>query len=352
LQIFYRDSVGLEISNYFINAIKLRKTGKKIRIISKTSVQIPYDIDIFVEPEKAVDFLKKVKQEIHFDIEDILVTNLGPERVLFRKLSLPKMNKKQTISAARFQINRELMIPLEDIVIDVFEIEQKNNMVDYGAFIARRMYIKTLVDMLTNSGFDEPDVIDVDYLKHIYLIDKKNLAGYNFLVVESLSGIVVMMTINGKLSLVETSSISLDDIVNMLIDNYGVTTDEALSIIKNGSEIGAFGKQINELLDFHYRDTVYEVEKLIRSMINSNEIPQDIRFKVFLLSVNERLSAEFVKYAREIGLMGNAPISTFPFKKNVPTKGIPLGALGLAYRGVMEIGKGEFASEKIAEVKT
>lgn len=352
MQIFYRDSIGLEISDYFINAVKLRKRGKKIRVIGRTSVQIPSDIDIFDDKSEAVNLLEKVKQKIHFDVEDILAVNLNPERVLFRRLSLPIMNKRQTINAARFQINRELMIPLEDIVIDVFEIERKNNMVDYGAFIARQMYIRALIDMLMKSGFGEPDVVDVDYLKYLYLIDEKNLSGYNFLVIESFAGIVVMMIINGKLSIVETSSMALDDIVNALVDNHGVTIDEALSIIKNGSEIGAFGKQINESLEIHYRDTIYEVEKLIRSIINSNEVPQNVKFQLFLLSINERLSTEFVKYAREIGLMGNSPVSTFPFKKNVPTQGIPLGALGLAYRGVMEIGKGEFVPKKIAEAKT
>ena len=351
LQLFYRDSIGLEISSYFLNVVKLRKVGKKVRILGKGSIQVPYDVSMNNEPEKIVDSLKELKREIRFDIEDLLVVNLSSDNVLFRRISLPKMSKGQTINAARFQINRELMIPVEEIVIDIFEIERKNNMIDYGVFIARNSYINSLIDMLKNAGFGEPDVVDVDYLKYLHLVDDKKLTGYNFLVTESLTGIVVMMVVNGKLTLVEASSISLDDVMNMLVDNYGVSNDEALSIIKNGAEIGAFGKQVNELLEFHYRDTVYEIEKLIRSMINSNEIPQNIKFKIYLLSVNERLTAEFVKYAREIGLIEGSTISNFPFKRNIPATGVPLGALGLAYRGVMEIGKGELVSEKIPKVK-
>jgi hypothetical protein len=243
------------------------------------------------------------------------------------------------------------MIPVEEIVIDTYEIETKNSMVDYGVFIARNTYINSLVNTLKKAGFDEPDVIDVDYLKYLHLAEVEELTGYNFLVIESLSGLFVMLVINGKLSLIESSSISLDDVMNILIDNYGVTNDEALSILRNGSEIGAFGKQISEFLEFHYRETVYETEKLLRSIMGSNEIPKNVKIKIFLLSLNERLTNEFVKYAREIGLVDGSSISAFPFRKNVPVTGVPLGALGLAYRGVMEIGKGEFVSEEKAKVK-
>ncbi|MDI3472774.1 MAG: hypothetical protein PWQ48_1055 [Thermotogaceae bacterium] len=351
MQIFYRNSVGLEFSDHFLNAVKLKKRGKKVKLIAKASVQLPYELDPQVESESVVEALKRLNQEIKFDVEDLLVVNLKADNVLFRKISLPRMNKAQIINAARFQINRELMIPVEEIVIDTYEIETKNSMVDYGVFIARNTYINSLVNTLKKAGFDEPDVIDVDYLKYLHLAEVEELTGYNFLVIESLSGLFVMLVINGKLSLIESSSISLDDVMNILIDNYGVTNDEALSILRNGSEIGAFGKQISEFLEFHYRETVYETEKLLRSIMGSNEIPQNVKIKIFLLSLNERLTNEFVKYAREIGLVDGSSISAFPFRKNVPVTGVPLGALGLAYRGVMEIGKGEFVSEEKAKVK-
>lgn len=351
LQIFYRNSVGLEFSDYFLNAVKLRKNGKRVKLIAKASVQLPYNLNPQTESEFIVEALKKLYQEINFDIEDVLVVNVKADNILFRKISLPKMKKAQTINAAKFQINRELMIPVEEIVIDTYEIETKNNMIDYGVFIARKTHVDSLVHTLKEAGFEEPDVIDVDYLKYLYLVDTEKLTGYNFIVVESLEGVFVMLVVNGRLLLIETSSMTLDDIVNTLSNKYGITVDEALSILKNGSEIGAFGKQVAELLEFHYRETVYEIEKLLRSVMVSNEIPQNVKVKVFLLSLNERLTNEFVKYANEIGLIDGSSILTFPFRKNVPVSSVPLGALGLAYRGVMEIGKGEFVSKEKAKVK-
>jgi len=348
LQVFYRDSLGIEITSFYVSHVKLRKKGKRLKILNSGIKFAKYTADEGERHEQILQFLKEIKKEAKYDIEDILVVNFPMDELLFWRMTLPKMNEEQMKNAAKIQINKELNVPIEDIILDFVDIGVSGVMKDLGIFITKVQTVNRIVSMLRSAGFDEPDVVDVDFLKYLHLCDKNRFSTLDFVAIESFEGTTIAIIQEGKIAWMEVSPISLMELAYMLSDNYGVSVENALKILAEGSEIGSFGKDVSEILDAHYRNTGLEIEKLIRSFASSRKM--DIgKATLYLFSVNLRMSNEFAKYIENTGILGGIPVRVLPLRNDVPVFSAPIGALGLAYRGVMEVGEGIFISKEKAK---
>ncbi|GEM_PF-1449658 len=312
--------VGLNIGRYKIDGVKLRKSGKKIEVVSKVS--IPYkkrafDGETLENENEVIITLGNVGTVLKIDIEDVISTALFPDRILFRQIEIPNMPMQQVLNAAKFQIVKELSISPEEITVevDVNTSMNSSNLV-ISAFVVRNEDISKFNSLFFKSGLPFPDILDAGYFKFNYLLENRLSKGLTFVVFEDISSTFVEFFKDGRL-------VGVDSIL-------GGT--ESITDSTNSDGIKS-----------HYRELSDSLQKLSKMMLSRFSMLNEKVDSVICVSELEEYSDLWCNILAELQIADKA----FSYSEVVDLKiDVPLNAYSLAMRGVMGDSKAKFLSKK------
>ncbi len=310
--------VGLDIGRYRIDGVKLKKKGKKVKLISSAS--IPYTGKVFdgenlSNESEILHALGMIKSSLKIGIEDLIVSALFPDRILFRKIEIPRMPLQQISNAAKFQIVKELSISAEEITVEV-DVRQKDlNLFNVSAFVVRNDDISKSNTLFFKSNLPFPDILDAGYFKFNYILkDELFKRGVTFVAFEDISSTYLELFNNGML---------------IGIDNVTGGSEE---IFKDGQDANS-----------HYQELSDKIQRLSKMMLS--------RFSMSNVDVDH-----FIFTSEMEGYLGvwrdaltNFQIAkeTLVYKEALNTKvEAPLGAYSLAMRGVMDNRKNKLLPKK------
>lgn len=312
--------VGLNIGRYQIDGVKLKKSGKKIDVVSKVSIPYkkrPFDGETLENENEIIITLGNVGTALKIDIEDVISTALFPDRILFRQIEIPNMPIQQVLNAAKFQIVKELSISPEEITVEVDVSTNMNtpNLV-ISAFVVRNEDISKFNSLFFKSGLPFPDILDAGYFKFNYLLEDRLSDGLTFVVFEDISSTFIEFFKDGKL----------------------VGVDSVLG----GSE-SIIDSTDSDDIESHYRELSDSLQKLSKMMLSRFSMSNEKVDSVICVS-------ELGKYTdlwRDILSEFQIADKVFSYSEIVEPKiDVPLNAYSLAMRGVMGDSKAKLLSKK------
>ncbi len=315
--------VGLDIGRYKVSGVKLKKNGKKVELVS--SLSIPYKKKVFdgesLSDESEILYaLGMIKTSLKIDIEDVVVSALFPDRILFRKIELPIMPVQQISNAAKFQIVKELSISAEEITVEV-DVRQKDlNLFDVSAFVARNEDVSKFNSLFFKSGLPFPDILDAGYFKFNYILKDELFKGITFVVFEDIASTYLELFNNGVL---------------IGIDN----------VIGGSEEISDNGQNVNS----HYQELSDKIQRLSKMMLSRFSMSNmDVNYFIFTSEMEEYLN---VWRDALVNFEMAKKVLAYKEALNAEIK-VPSEAYSLAMRGVTDNYKNKFLPKKSKKSKS
>lgn len=147
---------GLDFGNSGLKAVKLSADGQNLKLEQATLLDYrSQDANASVSEQRStmLEALLRFKSKHDIKKEDVLVTNLNPNQVLGRYLSLPNTDAKALKSAMEFEVKLQIPFPLQDVVWSSHVFPHDQNGKKTVLIIATRKKDSQLVEeMFTANG--------------------------------------------------------------------------------------------------------------------------------------------------------------------------------------------------------
>ena len=312
--------VGLNIGRYQVDGVKLKKSGKKMKVVSKVSIPYkkkPFDGESLKDENEIVIALGNAGSALKINMEDVISTALFPDKILFRQIEIPNMPVQQVPNAAKFQIVKELSISPEEITVDV-DVNRSMNSSNLliSAFVVRNEDISKFNTLFFKSALPFPDILDAGYFKFNYLLEDHLSKGLTFVVFEDISSTYMELFKDGKL-------VGIDSVLG---GTEGITDDTDNDGIKS-----------------HYMELSDSLQKLSRMMLSRFSMSNEKIDSVICTSEFEKYIDVWCEILKELQIAKK----TFSYPEIVNLElDVPLNAYSLAMRGVLDNSKTKFLSKK------
>jgi type IV pilus assembly protein PilM len=297
---------GLEISDFSIKAIFLKKRGNILKSINFSETKIPQGIvqeGEIKDEEKLANLIKETIKRGKINTKYV-VASIPENKVFLEIIQMPKLNEEELRSAILYEAENYIPLPLEEIILDfqiigpVYEDSQKLNvlLIACPKKIANS-YLTTLklaelfplafepesfaiTRALIEKGKDQPPVLLIDFgaTKSTFIISSGNLPKCSFTSPLSANTLtqVLSKTLNISFEEAEKSKIQwgLEEKIKMEIRDH-----ETILIHERGKIFEAlipplvdFAQQIERYLYYWETHTAYHTssaEKKISKVILS-----------------------------------------------------------------------------------
>lgn len=171
------EAVGLEIGSANIKMVELSGTPPSLRNLSirPTPPGVVQEGSI-IEPGALVDSIKEMLAEMRTR-KRYVVTAASNLAVITRTLQVPKMPLKQMEEAVRWEAERYIPFPIDEVVLDYAPLDQleavpDGEQMDVVVGAARQETVASLVEALKAVGL-EPLIIDVKPFAGLRTLDNR-----------------------------------------------------------------------------------------------------------------------------------------------------------------------------------
>jgi hypothetical protein len=366
MQIFNRRVLALETNAFLIKGVLLHLAGKKAKLIKKYMKIHPSFSEEWL-PEVQLLNYKKAIEYFEPDAEDFVIVNFPSEKLIISVMQMPNLSEEQLCNAIKFKMSEDFTIPANELVVQVARpvkgIKEILENTHHLAFAAKRKSLEEYLSKIRIEGKSpDPDILLPDSMKYFELMDHKTLAmhmkkgnHFSFIVCMDIQYSVLFSFLDGYIYNVTEIPVSLKTLLEQLKER-SIDVEEVLSVIARGSEIGSLGyvREIEPIIDDCYRNFLFEAEKAMRLVLNNSKINNAINQvdAIFLSSLNHRLTLDLEMVARSMRILNGTPIFRIPIKSDFPEDlDVWRTVVGIAYRGIREIGKYQFRSEAGRGVK-
>ncbi len=359
MQIFNRRLFVLESGKYYTRGllIKLaRKQAKILKTFSKSYIEDEFFGD------KQIEAIKQTVEVIKPDIEDFVIYNYPYQEMIFSTAELPKLSDEQLRNAVKFKISEDFHVPPSKLIVDITRpqnyIKTAKGTTKIPIFATKQEFMDKIMSFYKGlAEAPEPDIVMPDQLKYLELFDEHSLkeeipgqSKLTFLICQDLNYSVLFTFLANKVIDITEISLSLENVINECRKRE-INSQKVLSAILKGSEIGSleYTESIQQIFSDYYGKYTFEAEKAIRGTINHLNIDNALtRIEAVVVgSINSRLTLDLTYHIKDEGILRGANVVQMPLKKDYPEDAEEIRTImGLAYRGVRELGKYKFIQKE------
>ena len=268
------------------------------------------------------DKLKKFVKKFEYRPEDVIVTSVGMEMVIFIDVAAPmKIKQKDLMNLGKAEASRVLGIPMDNI--SVYPVGRMGGKTLFS--VVKISDIKNnVVEKLKKLGFPEPDVVIFDAIKYLYGISIPTHGNVVYIVHNFYKNYITLFLVS-EANVVGARNIFLDlsGIFDALKGRFNLMISE-ISSMGNLDPV----PDVREFLRETFSDLALEVSREYGTLIKSSivEIQSDM---IDLVSVISDPISFSQPLSENLSSVMNISVST----ENVN------GILGLLKRGGFEFGK-------------
>lgn len=359
MQLFNRRLFVLESGKFYTRGMLIKLARKQAKI-TKTFSKSYIEEDFF--SERQINAIKQTVEVIKPDIEDFVIFNYPYQEMIFSTAEMPKLSDEQLRNAVKFKISEDFHVPPNKLIVDITRpenyIKTEKGTSKVPIFATKQAFMDKVISFYRGvAGAPEPDIVLPDQLKYLEIFDEKILttdipgqSKLTFLICQDMNYSVLFTFMANKIIDITEISLSLQNVVEEC-RNSEINPQKVLSALLKGSEIGAleYTESIQQIFADYYEKYTFEAEKAIRGTINHLNIDNPLtRIEaVIVASINSRLTLDLAYHLREEGILRGANVIQMPLKKDYPDDAEHLRTImGLAYRGVRELGKYKFIQKE------
>ncbi len=243
------ETVGLDIGNYAIKVVSLRKEGDKNILTAYNIKNIPFG-------SKETDIKKLIAEtfdEIDIHPEDVNLGFSGPS-VIVRFIDLPKMNKDQLASALTFEAEKYIPFNVNEVVMDFIMLGDSTEMGKMKVLLAaaKKDLVESRVALMDELGMSI-NILDIDSLAAFnaftiaHSVEDTGSAFFHF----GHSQTDVLISVGKSPCFMRQVQIGGRDIDNAISKDMGVPMDKAeeLRLKAEGEERERVDQSASSILD-------------------------------------------------------------------------------------------------------
>lgn len=244
MKVFNRFSfLGLDIGTSLIKAVQLQKKNKDFILHCCGMVETPagaFKEGKIVDPESLIEQLAIFVKDLSFK-GNKAVACLGRENVILRRLSLPPMSRKEVGEAMKFEVEKHINIPLEELIYNYTPLNySRGKEIDILLAAVSRQVVDMYQEIMERAGL-YPAALEVQVLALTrnlpFYFNKK--AGYSYPdyfilldIGEDSTGMVILE--KGDYSFHRNLSVGSRTILKGIMDSYGISREEILEKVELG----------------------------------------------------------------------------------------------------------------------
>ncbi len=365
------EAFGLDISDLSLKIIKLRKKGRRIRVVSFGEKEVKPGIikeGEVIQKEELAEIIKQAMKEVKKEKlrTKYVVASLPEERAFFQVIQMPKISKEDLRSAIIYEAENYIPLPIEKVYLDFQIIPQTDKNIDHLDILIcaiPRETVDPYFSSLKLAGL-EPQSLEVESLAITRALIKDGVTSSPVLIIDFGATRTSFIIFSGT-SLRFTSSISVSSMnfTEIISKSLGIDLNKAEKLkIKYGLEKELKSKSKKITKSTKERNKIFEA--LVPALVDlTQQIKKHLLYyqthsfhehlssngrkvsKILLCGGGSNLKGLKELLARELNLpveLGNPWINILS-EKQKDTFGIPpeksLGfttALGLALRAIKE----------------
>ena len=304
-------TTAVDISNIHLSMARARYFLGKLTVLKSESI-------FETEEEK----LKKFVRKFEYRPEDVVVTSVGMEMVIFIDVAAPmKIKQKDLMNLGRAEASRVLGIPMDNI--SVYPVGRMGGKTLFS--VVKISDIKgNLVEKLKKLGFPEPDVVIFDAAKYLYGTSIPTHGNVVYIVHNFYKNYITLFLISeSNVVGIRNMSLDLSRIFAVLNDRFNLSISE-ISSMGNLDPV----PDVREFLKETFSDLALEVNREYGTLLRSSiiEIQSDM---IDLISVISDPVSFSQPLSENLSNVMNVSVSI----ENVN------GIFGLLKRGGFEFGK-------------
>ncbi|MGQ0793712.1 MAG: type IV pilus assembly protein PilM [Deltaproteobacteria bacterium] len=174
-----RDVIGLDIGSSAVKLVELKATKKGWELSKLGEAPLPRESILnksIVNPEAVAGALSELIQSLRIKTRDVAVSISG-NAVIIKRISLPKMNRKDIDASVVWEIEQSVTQRIEEINYDFQALSTENaeGNTDVLIVIAKKDVANTYTSVVREVGLN-PVVVDVDAfaLENMYELNYKH----------------------------------------------------------------------------------------------------------------------------------------------------------------------------------
>lgn len=241
--------IGLDVGSSHIKAVQLHRKNKSFYLYRYLVEETPGDIlaeGKILDPDLLVDRLSLLAKKASFRGRRV-ASSLRRENVTLRRLTLPRMSPRELKEAMKFQVQKEVNIPLEELVFDYIPLNGFSGNQEEGKeqelllAVASRQVVEGYLEVLEEAGF-QPAALEVEVLALLrtfsfYFKRRDYSVGQgNYILLdlgEENTSLIILE--EGKYSFHRYLSLGSSSFLKGVREAYGITKEKALEKIKGES---------------------------------------------------------------------------------------------------------------------
>jgi len=148
-----------EFSGDEVRLAIVKTGGRAPRVLELHSVRAEY-----AAPEERPDALVRAVEAVVSEVKRAPVVYtlcVSSVHAVVRALTIPFRGARRVAAAVRFELERFLAIPIEELVVDFFTVSEGNGATEVLAVGVKRNLLKEQISILNAAGI-EPDGVDID----------------------------------------------------------------------------------------------------------------------------------------------------------------------------------------------
>ncbi len=193
-----RNLIGLDIGNYMIKAVQMKRKGEALRLVSLAVAEVPAEVQEEADPYLKNDMLSACIKQLMKDngIKGTrVVTAIAGDAVIVRYVKLPYMSEDELKNVISYEAEQYIPLAIDQVVLD-FEVlgeldEDGQRKIEVLLVAAKEEIIEQHMALLKQTGL-APQVIDVDSFA------LQNCHEYNYGVVEEET--IALINIGAKMT--------------------------------------------------------------------------------------------------------------------------------------------------------
>ena len=241
--------VGLDVGSSHIKAVQLQRKNKGFFLYRYLVEETPRGVlaeGEILDPDLLVDRLSSLLKEASFKGRRV-ASSLRRENVTLRRLTLPRMTPRELKEAMKFQVQKEVNMPLEELVFDYIPLngfpgkEEEGKEQELLLGVVSRQVVEGYLEVLEEAGF-QPAALEVEILALLrtlsYYFKRRDFsAGQgNYILLdlgEETTSLIILE--EGKYSFHRYLSLGSSSFLKGVGEAYGITKEKALEKIRGES---------------------------------------------------------------------------------------------------------------------
>lgn len=284
MQVFIEDEhyFGVDLGNSGIRLVELKQIHDKPTLVTYGDIEMPYGLlssDSPADQQRVADILKKLYSDARVGTKNV-VAGLPASKVFASVVKLPQMSDEEVAHTLRFQADKYIPMPLDQVKLDFFRMTQAKDAAEIEVLLVATpsTVANKYLNIFQQAGL-ELMALDINAIAQaramvpavdidVVVIDFSSLTTDIAVVAKGVTGLIRSVNVGAKsLVRVTAQNLGLDEVqAEQFVRKFGLTQTKLEGQVYRSMKplLDNIVDEVNKSVDYFYQgSTERHIEKVI-----------------------------------------------------------------------------------------